>query len=60
MCVSGEELVTWFVERKHAETREDAVVLGVALCRAMLLYHVAFEHDFKDEAFFYRLAVVQF
>lgn len=49
-CFVGGAAVTFLVESGHAETREDAVVLGRALADQFYLFeHVTRDHEFKGE-----------
>lgn len=50
----GRELVDWMVNVKHYP-REDAVAVCSQLHDRHFLHHVTFEHNFKDDYFFYRL-----
>ena len=54
-CFVGSEAVDFLVSSGAAETREDAVQLGLALASEYHLFeHVARDHEFKDETLFYR------
>lgn len=50
----GRELVDWLVKVKHC-SREEAVSIGSQLHDRHFLHHVTFEHNFKDDYYFYRL-----
>ena len=51
---SGNDLVTWLMEKGLARTREDAVVYGQTLLEGRLFAHILEEHNFYDESYFYR------
>eukprot|EP01012_Entosiphon_sulcatum_P004734 TRINITY_DN11958_c0_g1_i1.p1 TRINITY_DN11958_c0_g1~~TRINITY_DN11958_c0_g1_i1.p1 ORF type:complete len:818 (-),score=109.47 TRINITY_DN11958_c0_g1_i1:98-2506(-) len=53
-CFEGRYAVDWMVENKWAPTREAAVVLGQKLLECGWIHHVAFEHQFYDEKYFYQ------
>jgi len=54
-CFVGSAAVDCLVDSGHAETREDAVMLGRALADQFFLFeHVTRDHEFKDEHLFYR------
>jgi hypothetical protein len=54
-CFVGSEAVDFLVKSGMAESREDAVLLGKALASDFHLFeHVTRDHEFKDEALFYR------
>jgi Domain found in Dishevelled, Egl-10, and Pleckstrin (DEP) len=55
-CFVGTEAVAWLA-KQYAVTKEMAIQLGGALQSLGMLHHVAHEHAFADEAFFYRTAV---
>lgn len=52
-CFVGTEAVAWLA-KQYALARSEAVKLGGALQALGMLHHVAHEHAFADEAFFYR------
>lgn len=53
-CFKGDELVTWFVENKHASSRVEASAIGCSLLMHGVIHHVVDDHNFKDEGMFYR------
>jgi hypothetical protein len=55
-CFVGNEAVAWLA-KQYAVPKDRAVALGVALQTLGMLHHVAHEHAFTDEAFFYRTAM---
>jgi Domain found in Dishevelled, Egl-10, and Pleckstrin (DEP) len=55
-CFIGTEAVAWLA-KQYAVPKALAIQLGIALQSLGLLHHVAHEHAFADEAFFYRTAV---
>jgi Domain found in Dishevelled, Egl-10, and Pleckstrin (DEP) len=55
-CFVGTEAVAWLA-KQYAVPVEKAVALGVALQSLGMLHHVAHEHAFANEAFFYRTDV---
>ncbi len=55
-CFVGTEAVAWLA-KQYALPADKAVALGVALQSLGLLHHVAHEHAFANEAFFYRTNV---
>lgn len=50
----GSEAVQWLVTSGTAETREDAVKLGLLMQEAGLIEHCVRDHDFKDAELFYK------
>jgi Domain found in Dishevelled, Egl-10, and Pleckstrin (DEP) len=52
-CFVGSDAVNW-LSAQYAVPSQMAVKLGLALQELGLLHHVAHEHAFADEAFFYR------
>jgi Domain found in Dishevelled, Egl-10, and Pleckstrin (DEP) len=52
-CFVGTEAVAWLA-KQYVVPAEKAIALGVALQSLGLLHHVAHEHPFANEAFFYR------
>ena len=56
-CFIASEGVTW-IERALRVPREKAVAIGQALQAAGLIYHVAREQPFADEALFFRVAQI--
>ena len=56
-CFVASEGVTW-IERALRVPREKAVAVGQALQAAGLIYHVAREQPFADEALFFRVAQI--
>jgi potassium efflux system protein len=52
-CFVGREAVDWMV-RREGLTREEALLLGRVLTERGAFHHVLDEHDFEDEALFYR------
>jgi Domain found in Dishevelled, Egl-10, and Pleckstrin (DEP) len=55
-CFVGTEAVAWLAKQYTLPT-DKAIALGTALQTLGMLHHVAHEHAFADEAFFYRTAV---
>ena len=55
-CFVGADAVSWIAGHLR-RSRAEAVALGQALNALGLLVHVAHEHPFLDDRFFYRLAV---
>jgi Domain found in Dishevelled, Egl-10, and Pleckstrin (DEP) len=55
-CFVGTEAVAWLVKQYTLPT-DKAIALGAALQTLGMLHHVAHEHAFANEAFFYRTAV---
>ncbi len=55
-CFVGTEAVAWLC-KQYALPTDPAVALGAALQALGMLHHVAHEHAFANEAFFYRTAV---
>lgn len=53
-CFVGSEAVSWLIEHKHADTREEAVALGLQLFDAGIFYHVKGEQRFVDDYIFYQ------
>ncbi len=53
-CFVGTEAVDWLVRNQRLD-RQQAVRLGQRLVAQGLMAHVVNEHDFKDQALFYRL-----
>jgi Domain found in Dishevelled, Egl-10, and Pleckstrin (DEP) len=54
-CFVGDQAVAWMQQHMRCSA-EAAVQLGQALAALGLLVHVTHEHDFRNEALFYRLA----
>jgi hypothetical protein len=52
-CFVGSEAVDWMVAQ-YGVSRPQAVRLGEKMFEAGLFHHVADEHNFKDEYYFYR------
>jgi hypothetical protein len=52
-CFTSSEAVRWFMQI-YALTREDATNLGQRLMDLCLIHHVADQHEFVDDNFFYR------
>jgi hypothetical protein len=55
-CFVGTEATAWLA-KQYALPKRTAVELGLALQALGMLHHVAHEHAFADEAFFYRTAM---
>ncbi len=55
-CFVGSEAVAWLT-KQYALTKDMAIQVGLALQGLGMLHHVAHEHAFADEAFFYRTGV---
>jgi Domain found in Dishevelled, Egl-10, and Pleckstrin (DEP) len=55
-CVVGTEAVAWLA-KQYALPTDQAVSLGAALQSLGMLHHVAHEHAFANEPYFYRTAV---
>lgn len=55
-CFVGSEAVAW-LEKQYAVSTDQAIALGVALQQLGMLHHVAHEHAFTNEPYFYRTAV---
>jgi Domain found in Dishevelled, Egl-10, and Pleckstrin (DEP) len=55
-CFVGTEAVGWLA-KQYVLPADQAVALGAALQALGMLHHVAHEHAFANEAFFYRTAV---
>ncbi|CAB9515043.1 Dihydrolipoyl dehydrogenase [Seminavis robusta] len=54
-CFVGSEGVDYLLETGHAQTREDAVMLGRSLAHEFHLFeHVTRDHEFADDYKFYR------
>ena len=51
----GNEAVDW-ISKKTKLSREDAVSLGQKMIDKGIFHHVLDEHQFKDEALFYRFS----
>ncbi len=56
-CFVSDEGVTW-LERALSVPREKAIAIGQALQAAGLIYHVAREQVFNDEAMYFRVAQI--
>lgn len=52
-CFVGSEAVDWLC-KTHDITREEAVRFGQVLVARGVFHHVTNDHDFRDEALFYR------
>lgn len=50
---TGSEAVAWLMEREKA-TRTEAIEIGKMMVKQRIIHHVLDEHDFEDEALFYR------
>ena len=55
-CFLGTEAVAWLA-KQHSVSTDQAVAIGVALQSLGMLHHVAHEHTFANEDYFYRTAV---
>lgn len=55
-CFLGSEACTWMVESGMAGDYGQAVLIGTMLQGEGVFHHVLKEHDFKNEALFYRFA----
>jgi Domain found in Dishevelled, Egl-10, and Pleckstrin (DEP) len=55
-CFVGTEAVAW-LSKQYTLQIDQAVALGTALQALGMLHHVAHEHAFANEAFFYRTAI---
>jgi hypothetical protein len=55
-CFVGNEAVAW-IAKQYAVSTDQAIALGVALQQLGMLHHVAHEHAFTNEPYFYRTAV---
>ena len=53
---TGIEAVAWLMEREKA-TRAEAIEIGKIMVKQGIIHHVLDEHDFKDEALFYRFYI---
>ncbi|CAN8067138.1 unnamed protein product [Agarophyton chilense] len=53
-CFVGSEAVQWLVTSGTAQSRADAVRLGLLMQEAGLIEHCLRDHDFKDEDLFYK------
>lgn len=53
-CHRAQDAVTWMVASGWAVSRNDAVRKGRRLVRARYIHHVVNNHDFEDDALFYR------
>lgn len=53
-CFVGSEAVQWLVTSGTAQTRQDAINLGLLLQDAGIIEHCLRDHDFKDEELFYK------
>ena len=51
---SGSEFVDWLLERELVSSREEAVEYGHSLLLGRVIAHVANEHYFHDDNYFYR------
>ena len=49
-----QDAVTWMVASGWAVNRNDAVRKGRRLVRARYIHHVVNNHDFEDDALFFR------
>lgn len=49
----GSEAVEWLMVNEGA-TREEAILMGKLMVEQGIIHHVLQEHDFKDEALFYK------
>ncbi|KAI8499169.1 Phosphatidylinositol 3,4,5-trisphosphate-dependent Rac exchanger 2 protein [Branchiostoma belcheri] len=47
-------LVDWLVEQGDCKTREEAVMLGQALCDSGFMHHVLEKYKFKDDSLLFR------
>ncbi|KAI0560228.1 Pyridine nucleotide-disulfide oxidoreductase [Gracilaria domingensis] len=53
-CFVGSEAVQWLVTSGSAQSRADAVRLGLLMQEAGIIEHCLRDHDFKDEELFYK------
>ena len=51
---SGNEFVDWLIERELVSSREEAVEYGHSLMLGRVIAHVANEHYFHDDNYFYK------
>lgn len=49
----GSDAVNWLMIHEQA-TRSEALTIGQLMVKQRMIHHVLDEHDFKDEALFYR------
>ncbi len=55
-CFVGNEVVKW-IEAKYSLSKPEALRLGQELIDLKIIHHVADEHDFRDDYFFYRFYI---
>lgn len=53
-CFVASELITWMVDQKEADTREEAVQLAEELRQCQVYYHCSERKVFEDAFLFYR------
>ena len=51
---TGSVFVDWLLEKEVVKTREEAVEYGDSLMLGRVIAHVANEHYFHDEQYFYK------
>lgn len=54
MCFKGNELVSWLLDHQHISTREEGAAVGCSMLMHGIIHHVCDDHNFKDDALFYR------
>lgn len=59
MCFIGSEAVSVIMKVCNLKTREEAVEIGKLFLENGLIFHVSYEHNFKDEFLFYRVTQIQ-
>jgi len=56
-CFLGTEAVEFLIVNKHASDTADALRLGNVLLKRGIFFHVARDHDLKNEKLFYRFRI---
>ncbi|CEM14661.1 unnamed protein product [Vitrella brassicaformis CCMP3155] len=56
-CFLGSDAVKWLMGNGHAETVEDALLVGQLMMDQGMFAHVTRDHSLKDESLFYRFAL---
>ncbi|XP_072007846.1 phosphatidylinositol 3,4,5-trisphosphate-dependent Rac exchanger 2 protein isoform X2 [Engystomops pustulosus] len=52
--VMANKLIDWLIAQGDCRTREEAIILGVALCDNGFMHHVLEKSEFKDEPLLFR------
>ena len=53
---TGSEAVSWLIKHEKA-TKAEAIAIGKLMIEQRIIHHVLDEHNFKDEALFYRFYI---